>query len=150
MAAAGQWIDSPSGRIARAHEIDAAWQNLWQAEYTSHVDEGLRAEFTEDYQTWQRIKEQLAQMGVLSLMSPATGDLLDRWAVRSRDWYERFKEHKVPIVAPAPIPRLEPGKSGWEGPTKFAWSIAGLVASGAVLAAVTWLATRNLKQAAFS
>ena len=141
-AAAGQWIDSPSGRIARALEIDAAWQQLWNDQYGQHVPGELRTQFEEDFYTWQKIKESLASMGVLSIMAPATGELLDRWAVRQRDWYERFKEQQVKLTAPAPAPRLE-RRSSWEGPTKLAWGLAAVVASAALFAGVTYLATQG-------
>jgi hypothetical protein len=142
-ASTGQLIDSPSGRVARAQEIDAAWQQLWQAEYTGHIEDGLRAAFEEDYRTWQRIKEQIAAMGVLSLMSPGTGDLLERWHVRAADWFGRFKEKAVPMAAPAPKPDA-PGHSffNWQGATGFAWAIAGIVGSGAVLLFATNLANK--------
>jgi len=143
-AGAGQFIDSPSGRIARAKEIDAAWQQLWQAEYGGHVADTLRAAFVEDYHTWQAIKEQLANMGVVSLMSPPTGDLLERWHVRATDWYGRFKEAAVPMAAPAPKPDAT---DHWEGPTRLAWAIAGIVASGAVLLVATqWAARRSVSR----
>lgn len=133
----GQVLDSPSGRIARAHEIDAAWQQLWQSEYGSHVDEALRQAFEEDYRTWQTIKEELANMGVLSLMSSGTGDLLERWHIRAADWYGRFQEYKVPMVAPKPKPDAP---NPWEGLAGLGWAIAGIVASGAVLVIATKLA----------
>jgi hypothetical protein len=139
----GQWIDSPSGRVARAKGIDAAWQQIWQAQYGAHVDNALRAAFDEDYHTWQAIKEKLAAMGVVSLMSPPTGDLLNRWDVRAKDWYQRLKEANVPIAAPpVRIPEPESPFPTLKGPTALAWALAGLVASGAFLMLATkWAST---------
>lgn len=147
-AATGQLIDSPSGRTARAQEIDAAWQQLWQAEYTGHVEDALRAAFEEDYRTWQHIKEQIAAMGVLSLMAPATGDLLERWHVRAADWFGRFQEKAVPMPAPAPKPDA-PAHSffNWQGASGFAWAIAGIIGSGAVLLLATKYAHHHVVRA---
>jgi hypothetical protein len=141
-AVSGQWIDSPSGRIARAQELDSTWQQLWHDQYTQHppdseTGDGMREQFSEDFRTWQQIKEQLSKMGVLSLMSPATGDLLDRWAVRARDWYERFKETGFEMKAPKPVPIER--RNAWEGPTKLGWAIAGILGSAALLAVATHL-----------
>ncbi len=132
-AATGQLIDSPSGRVARAKEIDAAWQQLWQAEYTGHIDDALRAAFEEDYRTWQQIKEQIAKMGVVSLMGPATGDLLERWHVRAADWFGRFKEQSVKMAAPAPKPDAPGFHFNWQGPTGLAWAVAGIIGGGALM-----------------
>lgn len=133
-AQSGQWIDSPSGRIARAKSIDAAWQQVWQAQYQGHVADDVRLAFEEDYHTWQAIKEQLANMGVVSLMSPPTGELLERWDNRAKDWYQRLKEAGVTLTAP-PVRVPDPDKPPplIAGATGLAWALAGLVASGAVM-----------------
>lgn len=147
-ASAGQWIDSPSGRVARAKGIDAAWQQIWQAQYNAHIDDALRASFEEDYHTWQAIKEQLAKMGVISLMAPPTGDLLNRWEVRAKDWYSRLKEANVPIAAPpVRIPEPEPPPL-LTGASKLAWALTGLVASAAFLMLANKWATRAPVKAA--
>jgi hypothetical protein len=141
-AGVGQWIDSPSGRIARTKGIDAAWQQLWQAQNGAHVEDALRNAFLEDYHTWQAIKEQIANMGVISLMSPPTGDLLERWDVRQRDWYARMHEAQVPIAAPpVRVPTPEPPPL-LTGASKLAWALAGLVASGAFLMLASKWASR--------
>jgi hypothetical protein len=133
-AAAGQWIDSPSGRVARAQEIDAAWQQLWRDQYTRHVPERLRQAFTEDYRAWQRTKEQIANMSSAALMLPATGELLERWTTKARSWTRRFKTQGVEPSAPAiaaPAPHFDA--------TRFAWAVAaglGALALGYALTKV--------------
>lgn len=100
-AGAGQLLDSPGGRANRVHEIDAAWQQLWRDQYTSHVPESLRAAFDADYRAWQKTKEGLADLSALALMGPATDEALDRWTDKASSWNQRFRDYGVEPTAPA-------------------------------------------------
>jgi hypothetical protein len=130
----GQLIDSPSGRIARAQEIDAAWQSLWRDQYTRHVPDDLREAFELDYTGWQQTKEQLGKMSAPSLMLPATGDLLDRWTQKSANWFDRFRAFGVQPSGP----QMQPPA----GPTdvaKIVWGVAAVVGAVGLVYALSKL-----------
>ncbi len=133
-AAVGQLIDSPSGRIARAQEIDAAWVNLWRDQYSHHVPDDMRAAFEQDYRAWDQVKEQLANMSAPSLMLPAVGDLLDRWSQKSTDWFERFKSFGLEPTAPQMRPPAGPAELN-----KIVWGIAAIVGGVGLLYALSKL-----------
>lgn len=126
----GQVIDSPSGRVARAQEIDAAWQNLWTDQATHHVDAALREAFETDYRAWQQAKETLGAMSAVALILPATGELLDRWTQKARDWHTRFGAFGVQPTAPRiqePTPAPAVNRAIW-GVAAIVGGLCGLYA----------------------
>lgn len=127
-------MDSPSGRVARAQEVDAAWQQLWREEYTRHTPARFRGAFEEDYRAWQRVKESIGGMSNLALMLPATGEILDRWTTKARDWAARFAEEGIPTTAPtirAPEER--------SNVTRLVWGVAAATGALALVYALSKL-----------
>ena len=119
---------SPSGRVAEAVGIDAAWVNLWRDQYTRHVPERLREAFEQDYKAWNRVKEQLAEMSAVALMLPGTAELLRQWREGARQWNDRFKQFGVEPTAPKPAE--EDKGTNWES---LAWAIAATAGGLALL-----------------
>jgi hypothetical protein len=124
----------PSARIAAVQEVDSAWQALWRDQYSHHTDQRTRAAFEEAYKGWQRVKESIGAMNLAELMDPATGDMIERYNAKARDWRKALAAAGVPLTSPDIRPPKPP--TNWNS---LVWGLAATAGAVALALAIARL-----------